>query len=440
MLRRVVITLFLAGIVTGTALADGQLGGVARQLSMGGGAARGIAVNPFIWNDPIQIYLNPAYGNMYRDYIWLNAGGGGLTGTTTNNDGYGLQHGGVNFSLGDKISVGSILSYDPTVTNQVAGALAPGGVGINSGLTLAPVEVLQFMGTFAFGQSSSLGLRVLYGWSANDNIASGTGTTPMEGTNEFTASVIGLVAGIYFDMGSGSALEGSVAFASSSAEDALGQSATPVTGEANATEIGLNARGKLRINNKVNFIPAIGFGTASGDGTNGGTAATTVDISGTTLYIGAGADLTVGDFYLAGGVTYFMGDMETTTTPTGGMGTTTSSNTSGFPVIQIGGEWAFTDWLTGRLPVTIVDSIRFLPRNPSGTGTIEMNPFGGLSNVAVGGYAADNLVVLGLAGEFGNAGIEATVSESALRRGFGLIGSTDNINSFGYVTLNYNID
>jgi len=121
------------------------------------------------------------------------------------------------------------------------------------------------------------------------------------------------------------------------------------------------------------------------------------------------------------------------------MGTTSSSTNTGFPVIQVGGEWAFTDWLTGRAGY-YRGFYTFSTKNPSGTGTIEMNPFGGLSNVAVGGYAADNLVVFGLAGEFGNAGIEATVSESAIRRGFGLIGSSDDLNSFGYLTVNYNID
>lgn len=436
MLRRVATTLLLAIIVGGTALADAKLGGVARQLSMGGGGVRGIAINPFIWDDPTQMYINPAFGDMYKDYVWINAGGGGLTGITTANDGYGLQNGGMNFSLGDGWSLGSIMSYDPTQANQVAGALSPFGSGVLTGLTLSPVEVLQFMGAYGWDHSS-LGVRVLYGWSSNDNIATGT---PTPGTNEFTASVFGLSAGIYHDLGDGNAVEGSVAFASSSADDKLGQSATPMNATASGTEFGVNVRGKLRVNNKVNVIPLAGFASSSGDGNNGATTPTSVDASGTALAVGVGADLHAGDFYLAGGVSYNMTDLETTTAPPAPTEPTTSTSTStSFPTIQVGGEWAFTDWLTGRAGY-VRSFATFANKTTMGPITNETNFFQGWSVVGVGGYGADNLVVFGLAGSFGNFGFEATVSESALRRGFAIIGSSDNLNSFGYLTMNYNID
>ena len=434
MLRRVVNTLFLAAIVTGTALADAQLGGVARQLSMGGGAVRGIAVNPFIWNDPIQMYINPAFGDMYKDYVWMNAGGGGLTGTTTGNDGYGLQHGGMNFSLGDGLTLGTILSHDPTLTNAVAGAISPGGFGINTGLTLSPVEVMQFMASYGWDHSA-LGVRLLYGWSSNDNIASGGTTT---GTNEFTASVFGVSAGIYHDMGDGNAVEGSVSFASSTAEDVLGQSTTPATADASGTEFGVTARAKLRVNNKVNVIPVVAFASASGDGSTGGTTPTTADVSGTSLGVGVGADLTVGDVYLAGGVSYGMTDMETTTTPSGGVASTSTSTTTGFPVFQFGAEWMCTDWLTTRVGY-VRSFTTFKSKSESMGVSSETNFFQGWSTVGIGGYNADNLVVFGLAGSFGDFGFEATVSESAIRRGFAIVGSSDNLNSFGYFTVNYNV-
>jgi hypothetical protein len=49
-------------------------------------------------------------------------------------------------------------------------------------------------------------------------------------------------------------------------------------------------------------------------------------------------------------------------------------------------------------------------------------------------------VTLGLGFKFGGFALDATVSEEALRRGFGLIGSQDNLNSFGYITTSYNFD
>ena len=44
---------------------------------------------------------------------------------------------------------------------------------------------------------------------------------------------------------------------------------------------------------------------------------------------------------------------------------------------------------------------------------------------------------MGLGFKLGGACIDATVSEEALRRGLGLIGASDNINTFGYITASY---
>ncbi|MDH4069847.1 MAG: hypothetical protein OEV30_05435 [Ignavibacteria bacterium] len=433
MLKRVATTLVVVALVGGTALADAKMGGVARQLSMGGAGARGLAVNPFIWDDATQMYINPAFGSMYKDYAWINVGGGGLTGVTTTNDGYGLQHGGMNFSLGNNLTVGTILSHDGTSANTVAGAIAPGGFGINTGLPVTPVEVLQAMASYGINNNTSLGLRVLYGWTSNDAI-----NTPATGTNEFTASVIGATAGIHVNLGSGNAIEGSVSFASSTADDKAGQGTTALNATASGTEIGATVRAKLKVNNKVNFIPTAAFISASGDGSNGAATPTTADVTGTALGIGAGLDLTVGDFYMAGGVSYGMVSQETTNS-TGGTSTTTKNTNTGFPIIQVGGEWAFVDWLTGRAGY-IRSFTTFTTENTAGGVTSETNWFQGGSTVILGSYNANNLVVFGLAAAFGNFSLEATVSESVLRRGFGVIGSQDNLNSFGYVTTTYNID
>jgi hypothetical protein len=50
----------------------------------------------------------------------------------------------------------------------------------------------------------------------------------------------------------------------------------------------------------------------------------------------------------------------------------------------------------------------------------------------------DGIVTLGIGLRFGNFSLDATVSEEALRRGFGLVGSNDNINTFGYMNASFN--
>src|SRR5436309_2548234 len=58
----------------------------------------------------------------------------------------------------------------------------------------------------------------------------------------------------------------------------------------------------------------------------------------------------------------------------------------------------------------------------------------------LGGVVDGSLVTLGLGFRFGGFALDATVSEEALRRGLGLIGSSDNINTFGYITTSYNFE
>jgi hypothetical protein len=50
----------------------------------------------------------------------------------------------------------------------------------------------------------------------------------------------------------------------------------------------------------------------------------------------------------------------------------------------------------------------------------------------------DGLVTLGLGFRFGNFALDATISEEALRRGLGLVGAQDNINTFGYINTSFN--
>ena len=83
---------------------------------------------------------------------------------------------------------------------------------------------------------------------------------------------------------------------------------------------------------------------------------------------------------------------------------------------------------------------------PSGGGfTTETNVFAGTSFLGgptafpwtISSYSSDGLVTLGIGLKFKGFALDGTVSEEALRRGLGLIGAADNINTFGYVTISY---
>ena len=105
------------------AMAFGQAkwGGIARQVAMGGAnAGTRAVVNPFIWEDPTFMLLNPAYQTMYKDYLWMNIGGGALAGLSTANNGYGQQNAGLNFALNKEITPVNISpDCPPTATKKL---------------------------------------------------------------------------------------------------------------------------------------------------------------------------------------------------------------------------------------------------------------------------------------------------------------------------------
>jgi hypothetical protein len=321
------------------------------------------------------------------------------------------------------------LAFDPSAANTVLNGIAQGGFGPVSQLTWTPVEVLE--GVVSYGwDHSHLGFAVMYGWTNSESITSA-------GTSELSAKVIGFRGGIHHDMGSGDAVEASAAFRSSTADDMSSATGAPPNTEGSATEILIAARGKFRVNNKVNFVPFGAFITASGDATSGGT--TFADLSTTAFAAGVGGEVTSGNLYLAGGLS-FAWMKEELIAGTGATATTTTETSTEFPVFNLGGEWWFTDWLAGRagyfrsFSSTKTEGVDVL-----GMPT-ESTIFRGNSMVFVGGYGDDDLVVLGLASRFGNFALETTVSEEALRRGFGLIGGQNDINSFGYFTASWNFE
>ncbi len=113
-------------------------------------------------------------------------------------------------------------------------------------------------------------------------------------------------------------------------------------------------------------------------------------------------------------------------------------------MFNIGAEWWFTDWLAGRGGYYRSPgwaNYKHEDSNPPGSN--ENTSSLPNSAIFIGGLNAgnnDGLVTLGLGFKFGGFSLDATVSEEALRRGFGLIGSQDNVNSFGYITTSYSFD
>jgi hypothetical protein len=463
-MKRVATIALLVAIVGSSAFSDAKNGGIARQLSMGGSnAGLRLVVNPFLMHDPSYMLVNPAYQTMYKDYIWMNVGGGTLNGLSTGDNGYGNQFSGVSFGLDKTWTVGAIMSYDPSFANQVstllAGAPSP-GFGLpalppfiqDRGAQTIPsiANVWEVLGSYD-GKDLDLGLAVMYGSSNNETKNSTPAPTASSSETEASSSVLGFRAGMNMDLGSGSEWGASAAFRMDKATDNItnNPAVAGAGGEysASGSEIQVQTRAKLKVSNKFSFVPYAMFANLSAEPkqdspVSGGTATTRSEkVTAMALAVGAGGEFKTSDFFLAGGISFQTANAKLEQSIPGTTVTGELTYTA-MPVLNLGAEWWFTNWLAGRGGYyRALASTKVKGESPAGTSeTTTGLPH---SFLAIGGFGPSNydgIVTLGLGMRFGGFALDATVSEEALRRGFGLVGAQDNINSFGYITTSFNFE
>lgn len=466
-MKRLAAIAVLIAIVGGTVLADAKPGGIARQIALGGSnAGTRVVVNPFLMDDPAYMLINPAYQTMYKDYIWMNVGGGTLNNLSTVDNGYNNQFSGVSFALDREWTVGAVLSYDPSFANQVALLLGGGTLGFGlppipafiADRTAQPMpaiaNVWELLGSYD-GKDMDFGLGFMYGSASNESDSdSSTVTFDASQEREASASVLGFRAGMNMDLGSGSMLGVSAALRLDNATDNITNS--PVIagrgGEysASGTEIQAQARAKLKVSNRFSFVPYALFATISAEPkqdapVNGGTATTlSEEVKATVLGFGVGGEYKTSDFFLAGGLSFQTATVKLERSPSGPPAATITQELTytALPVVNLGGEWWFTDWLAGRAGYyRALAKATNKSESPAGSSESSFSlPHSFMLMGGLGTANYDGLVTLGVGLKFGGFALDATVSEEALRRGFGLIGAQNNINTFGYITTSYNFE
>jgi hypothetical protein len=296
-----------------------------------------------------------------------------------------------------------------------------------------------------------LGLAVMYGSSNNETKNSTPAPAASSSETEASASVIGFRAGMNMDLGSGSEWGASAAFRMDNATDNI-KNDPAVTGaggeySASGTEIQIETRAKLKVSNKFSFVPYVLYANLSAEPkqdapVSGGTATTRSEkVTAMALAVGVGGEFKTSDFFLAGGLSFQTANAKLEQSVPGTTVTGELTYTA-LPVFNLGGEWWFTNWLAGRAGYyRALASTNVKSESPAGSSeTITGLPHSFLS---IGGFGTgnyDGIVTLGLGVRFGGFALDATVSEEALRRGFGVVGAQDNINSFGYLTASYNFE
>lgn len=463
------LAVFLLVVFAASAFGQAKWGGLARQIAMGGSSAgQGVVLNPFIWEDPTLLLVNPAYQTKYKDYFWTNIGGGTLAGLSTADNGYGLQNAGINFALNREWAIGAILSYDPSFINtartlvQGTGALGIGGVpsvsiAQRSPQAIPPVANVWEAVVSYDGAGIDLGFGFMYGSSDRDSSAS-AGTTSSR--VEASARVFGVRAGGIIDLGSGNAVDFGVAYRIDKATDKISQTPVPTSptdGEysVSGNEFQVQARGRFKLSNRVSVVPYAAFATLSGEPKEDSkpttaTTATTraIKVSLSSVAFGIGTEYKTPDIFLATGISFFTasGKIEYNQAASGTLAALTATGTvsnTAIPVFNIGGEWWFLDWLAGRAGYyRALGNYKLKVESAIGgvATTFEAKLSTPSSFLLFGNVSSDQLVTLGLGLRFGNFSLDATVSEEALRRGFGIIGAQDNINSFGFMTASYSFE
>lgn len=477
-----IIFVLLASIWTSTR-ADALNGGIARQIAMGGSmAGSGLVLNPFIMNDPALLLLNPAYQATYKDYVWMNIGGGMLSGLSTANNGYGQQEAGIAFSVGDEWSFGALLSHDPSAVRALrtllTGAASPGFglpnlpsfVGMNGRTTPAQTSdpgvanVWEAVAGLDLG-ALDLGFGFMYGHSNSDGKSvPAYPNDSLTFSNEASSRVFGFRLGMNYDMGSGSSIDASAALRLGKVVDNIDRSPATVSSSlgdfsVSGTEFQFSARGKFKMSKKVNFVPYGMIATLSAEpkvdtkpGNVGDSVLWAEKVTALAYAFGAGIEYRTSTFYLAGGLSVQSASAKLELTPPpspappnppGPANPMFKATYFALPVLNLGGEWWFLDWLAGRAGYyRSLGSVKLESQDASGArSSTETNLTVPNSWLLIGGITPathDGLVTLGLGMRFGNFALDATVSEEALRRGLGVIGAQDNINTFGYLTASFN--
>jgi len=454
-----IVALMIIAIVGSMLGGDAKPGGIARQVAMGGSqAGTNLILNPFIMDDPSLVLVNPAYQSMYSNYGWMNIAGGSVSGLTGFSNAYGHQNAGVAFGLNDEWTLGAILSYDPSAVNAVNTLMGSSGI-MQRGAQAMPgvanvweIVVSNHMGSLDWG------VGVMYGSSNTDTKSSTTAVGPPPTTtstsSEASSSVLGFRAGVNAPFGSGNSLDVSAALRLDKATDKISPASGTTAGDysASGTEIQITARAKFNVSSKFNFVPYGMFTTLSAEPkedafpTGGAVTPNKVEYSASAYAFGVGGEYHTSQFYFAGGLSWQSVAVEVKGSST--VGPTSGKNNvkySALPVMNLGGEWWFTDWLAGRAGYyRSLGSVNVETEGtgPGGSGTTEFNLTIPNSLILIGDFPTntdEGLITLGLGMRFGGWAMDATVSEEALRRGLGLIGGgSDNPNTFGYITASFN--
>lgn len=374
-----------------------MLTSVSYSQSIPSGTARyeALGYNPFLWDASIDINRNPAWAGYYQNYTF-----GDIGRNTNNYFELSEQFAAVNFGVSKEISLGMVLNKREDRWNDFIG-FAPGVAE-----PIVPFKLLFAYATkdFALGVAPYVAM-----WSLDSTLNSVK--------QEWSSTVIGGQIGtvISFDK---SLLEASIGVKSNGYE-------YTTTNYTDKTDGGLQLdaflRGKFYFQkgSSIAFVPYVGFGMFNWTPNANGTAGN--EVKNMEFNLGAGINMPVlDDGRMMGGISFGYRTYE--------VATVFEYSSMSLPKFNLGLEWGFTDWLTGRLGYSravFSDKVTVLSTSPNNEWNWQ--------------YASDpqQTITMGLGLHFGRFSIDGTIGERLLKQGpYVVTGNSNDL--FGMISASYN--
>ncbi|MCX6156368.1 MAG: hypothetical protein NTY74_00115 [Ignavibacteriae bacterium] len=406
------VVLFAVMLLTSVSYGQSISSGTARYEALG--------YNPFIKDASIDINRNPAWTTVYRNYTF-----GDIGRNAVGTDQYQLtdQFGAVNFGVSKDVALGLVLNkYEDNWTDF------PAAIDTVLGIK-RPVVPLKITLGWQMSPKFALGFAPYYAaWSSEQQFTAVTDITKL------SSSSLGATVGLLSKLENGW-IEGAVdaKFNSYKSDVTVGTTNT-VQNNQGGMNLSFFTRGFFLINKSMglNLVPYLAFSTSSWNPIAVPTSLGYPDNQFSTMNLGGGIGVNMPVFdngLLAGGLSFGYSSLSDKSALSSGRNITNTAFV--LPAFNLGLEWPFTDWMTGRVGYSrAVASVKNNVETTIGTAVTTYTKGTAVSS-------PDQTITTGLGFHFNRFSIDGTVGEKLFKDGFYIV--TGKINElFGMLSASYN--
>lgn len=410
------------------------VGAFAQSIPSGTARYEALGYNPFIMDAATDLNRNPAWGGMYRNYAFGDIGRGSVS-TEAPYFELSSQYAGINFGLGKNFAAGMILnrSEGRGFSGDDLYSYFNSGYGVSA-------PIVPFEGLIIYTSANKklhIGVAPYIAMWSKDSTNSANPNIEVKKSSMVFGGTIGVVS-----MMKNGWIEGNVdvrmdkyKYERAADSTAGGNLTAENTGGLELSAM-LRAFFVVHKPGKINLVPYVSFSMFGWEPDLAPAPSYTTEAKYLNIGGGVGINMPVlDDGMLAGGLSVSYNSAEFTTTDTNVTGTHKETYTSFvLPQFNLGLEWSFTDWLTGRLGYSrsVISSKSekdFTPVSTSQTTTI----------TELGASNPEQTVTLGLGLHFGRFSFDGLIGEQYFQQGPNVLSGRNN-DLYGIISASYNFN